>query len=133
YFWFPIVGIFLIYRFFFFVVGSFSNKTTAWAMAALSVPMPSGVLALIPMQSGAIPISFATFERIALACGPIFGAFMIRVESTLEIVYPAALTPFWASRRKTAESAPFHFGSDGENKEPISGAATAPSRASVMA
>ncbi len=71
--------------------------------------------------------------RIAAACGPILGAARIRVESRLTTAYPAACTRLTASARKSAESAPFQRGSDGENREPMSGAATAPSKASVMA
>ena len=40
-------------------------------MAALSVPMPSGVLALMPTREGSMPSSSATFCWIAAACGPI--------------------------------------------------------------
>ena len=59
------------------------QQTTACAIAALSVPMPSGVLAFTPTQSAGIPSSSATWLRIAAACGPIFGAARIRVESRL--------------------------------------------------
>src|SRR6266481_4333247 len=59
------------------------SKTAACAMAALSVPMPSGVFALIPTQSAGIPHNSATCLRIASACGPIFGVERISVESRL--------------------------------------------------
>ena len=59
------------------------SSTATCAMAALSVPMPSGVLALMPMREGSTPSSAATFCWIAVACGPIFGAARISVLSTL--------------------------------------------------
>src|SRR5580700_3246058 len=57
------------------------SKTTTCAIAALSVPIPSGVLALIPTQSAGTPHSSATRLRIASAWGPIFGVDRISVES----------------------------------------------------
>jgi hypothetical protein len=61
------------------VSGIFSNNTTACAIAALSVPTPSGVFALMPMQSAATPVNAEIRSRIAAACGPIFGAARISV------------------------------------------------------
>ena len=111
----------------------FSSRTTACAIAACSVPMPSGVLALIPMSSPGIPSRLDKLLRIAATCGPSFGWARIMVESTLTTAYPTALTRLNASVKKSAESAPFHRGSEGEKRVPISGAAMAPSKASVMA
>ena len=105
----------------------------ACEMAAFSVPMPSGVLALIPIRSGSICSSSATRSRILCAWGPILGAAKIKVESMFSICSPAVLTRLSASARNTAESAPFHRGSEGENNVPMSGAAIAPSSASVIA
>src|SRR5215472_7685011 len=102
-------------------------------MAALSSFSPSGVLALMPTQlSGKASIS-ATRVRISAVCGAIFGAARIRLASTLATAYPAARTRASASRKKIPESAPFHRGLDGGNNAPMSGAAIAPSSASVMA
>ena len=61
----------------------FSSRTTACAIAAFSVPMPSGVLALIPMFSPDIPSRLDKLLRIAATCGPSFGWDRIMVESTL--------------------------------------------------
>src|SRR5262249_30829901 len=66
-----------------FRAGFASSSTTAWAIAASSVARPSGVLAFIPILSPSIPMSSATFRRIAAVCGPIFGAARISVESRL--------------------------------------------------
>src|SRR6185437_10242319 len=87
----------------------------------------------MPICSGSIPSKAERLSRMREAWGPIFGCARIRVESTFAIRYPAVFTRCSASRKNTAESAPFHCGSDGENNVPMSGAATAPSRASVMA
>ncbi len=110
-----------------------SSNTTAWAMAVFSKFNPSGVFAFNPMQSAGTCSSFATCPRIAAACGPILGAAKISDASTFATLYPASHARFNASRKNTAESAPFHFGSAGENKVPMSGAAMAPSKASVTA
>src|SRR5271170_853115 len=93
--------------------GCFSSNTTACAIAAFSRFSPSGVLAFKPTQSERTPNSFATRARIAAACGPILGAARIRLVSTFATPYPASCTRLKASRRKTAESASFHFGSEG--------------------
>src|ERR1019366_8093837 len=58
------------------------SSTATCAIAVLSVPMPSGVLALIPTHEGSTPSSSATCCWIALACGPILGAARINVLST---------------------------------------------------
>src|SRR5215469_12361707 len=50
----------------------FSSKTTACAIAAFSVPIPSGVLALIPILSPSIVRSFERLSRMAWTWGPIF-------------------------------------------------------------
>ena len=75
-----------IFRLAFFFLGSFfSSNTVTCAMAALSVPIPSGVLALMPTAPGLIRNNSATRAWMRLACGPILGSARINVESTLAI------------------------------------------------
>src|SRR5882724_2972271 len=94
-------------------VAARSSNTATCAIAALSVPIPSGVFALIPTWFGFTPSNSATRAWIFFACGTILGSAKIRLESILEILYPARRTCLRASSRKMTESAPFHFGSLG--------------------
>jgi len=56
---------------------TFASKTTH-ARRRIVCPVPSGVLALIPMQSDGTAVSWETDSRIAAAWGPIFGAARIK-------------------------------------------------------
>ena len=76
--------------------------------------MPSGVLAFTLTALASIPRSSATCSRIFTACGPIFGAARISVEST---IHDASIPPLDLLHRfldeARAESAPFQLGSLG--------------------
>ena len=94
---------------------------------------PSGVFAFRPTQSPARPSSSATRRANCRGVGTDLRASQNQTGIQVGDAYPASCTRFRASRKKMTESAPFHLGSDGGNRAPISGAAMAPSRASVMA
>src|ERR1700731_2944725 len=67
----------------FFLPCTCRNRTTTWAIAALSRLRPSGVFAFSPTQLAGTPKSSETWVRIAAEWGPILGTRRIRLASML--------------------------------------------------
>ena len=108
------------------------ERRDALAAAGEAEPLGGGRLDADPLRARSRRCA-ASAARIAAACGPIFGASQISVQSRWLIAKPRSPARSTALRRKISEAAPFHAGSDGGNHWPMSPSASAPKIASVSA